>query len=126
MSRCAICRRICCCPGLETVPADAVLGLKTNRRFVEAYMVGLNVEMAHELLWRGFPTDQRGTCFDQFWDVRASPKPRPDINPLHTWREPSAGRRADGAGARAVRHADAQRACCGVIRTQSSTQPRRC
>jgi hypothetical protein len=72
-------------PGLETVPADAVLGLKTNRRFVEAYMVGLNVEMAHELLWRGFPTDQRGTCFDQFWDVRASPKPRPDINPLHQW-----------------------------------------
>ena len=34
-------------------------------------MVGLNVEMGRELLWRGFPTDQRGTYFDQFWDVRA-------------------------------------------------------
>ncbi len=33
-------------PGIETVPPDAVLGLKTNRRFVESYMVGLNVAMA--------------------------------------------------------------------------------
>ena len=32
-------------PGLQTVLPDTVLGLKTNRRFVEAYMVGLNVEM---------------------------------------------------------------------------------
>src|SRR5207249_2502627 len=70
-------------PGLDAVPPDSVIGLKTNRRFVEAYMVGLNVEMAHELLWRGFPTDQRGTCFDQFWDGSASVIPRADINPLH-------------------------------------------
>jgi hypothetical protein len=74
-------------PGLQTVPPDSVIGLKTNRRFVEAYMVGLNVEMARELLWRGFPTDQRGTCFDQFWDVRGAPAPRPDIGPLHLWRD---------------------------------------
>ncbi|MEO6408130.1 MAG: hypothetical protein ABIO45_05185 [Burkholderiaceae bacterium] len=72
-------------PGLQTVPPDSVIGLKTNRRFVEAYMVGLNVEMARELLWRGFPTDQRGTSFDQFWDVRGAPAPRPDIGPLHAW-----------------------------------------
>ncbi|MEJ8823736.1 hypothetical protein WKW80_17120 [Variovorax humicola] len=72
-------------PGLQTVLPDSVIGLKTNRRFVEAYMVGLNVEMARELLWRGFPTDQQGTCFDQFWDVRAAATPRPDIGPLHLW-----------------------------------------
>ncbi|MDM0047976.1 hypothetical protein [Variovorax sp. J22R115] len=72
-------------PGLQTVLPDSVIGLKTNRRFVEAYMVGLNVEMARELLWRGFPTDQRGTCFNQFWDVRGAPEPRPDIGPLHLW-----------------------------------------
>jgi len=72
-------------PGLQTVLPDSVIGLKTNRRFVEAYMVGLNVEMARELLWRGFPTDQRGTCFNQFWDVRGAPAPRPDIGPLHLW-----------------------------------------
>jgi hypothetical protein len=72
-------------PGLDTVAPNSVLGLKTNRRFVEAYMVGLNVEMARELLWRGYPTDQRGTCFDQFWDVQGAPAPQPDIRALHLW-----------------------------------------
>ncbi|MEJ8850704.1 hypothetical protein [Variovorax rhizosphaerae] len=72
-------------PGLEDVLPDSVIGLKTNRRFVEAYMVGLNVEMGRELLWRGFPTDQQGTCFKQFWDTRAAPEPRADIGPLHLW-----------------------------------------
>ncbi len=72
-------------PGLETVPPNTVLGLETNRRFVQAYMVGLNFEMGRELLWRGFPTDQRGTYFDQFWDTRASSLPRSDVIPLHLW-----------------------------------------
>ena len=54
-------------PGLDRVLPDTVLGLRTNRAFVEAYMIGLNVEMARELLWRGFPTDQRGTYFRNFW-----------------------------------------------------------
>ncbi len=34
-------------------------------------MVGLNSEMGSELLWFGYPTDQRGSCFRQFWDVSA-------------------------------------------------------
>ena len=55
-------------PGLETVEPNSVLGLETNARFVEAYMVGLNFEMGRELLWRGYPTDQRGTYFERFWD----------------------------------------------------------
>jgi hypothetical protein len=72
-------------PGLETVLPNSVLGLQTNRRFVEGYMVGLNFEMGRELLWRGFPTDQRGTYFDQFWDVRSAGNLRPDVHPLHQW-----------------------------------------
>jgi hypothetical protein len=85
-------------PGLETVEPNSVLGLETNPRFVEAYMVGLNHEMGRELLWRGFPTDQRGTYFDQFWDARASAPAdddgsafrrhrhrHGDILPLHQW-----------------------------------------
>ena len=83
-------------PGLAEVPADCVLGLATNRRFVEAYLVGLNVEMARELLWRGYPTDQRGTCFAHFWDSRAASEPRPDIAPLHQWNDRALG---DAAGA---------------------------
>ena len=33
-------------------------------------MTGLNHEMNRELLWNGYPTDQRGTFFQQFWDFR--------------------------------------------------------
>ena len=57
-------------PGLNEVPPNTVTLLRTNPRFVEAYMVGLNHEMSRELLWREFPTDQRGTYFRRFWDHR--------------------------------------------------------
>jgi hypothetical protein len=55
-------------PGLGKIrkPEMATL-LQTNNRFIEAYLVGLNHEMARELLWREYPTDQRGTYFDSFW-----------------------------------------------------------
>ncbi len=56
-------------PNLELIPNNTVSLLQTNQRFIEAYMVGLNHEMACELLWREFPTDQRGSYFRQFWDV---------------------------------------------------------
>jgi hypothetical protein len=81
-------------PGLDKVPANSVSVLEMNRRFISAYMVGLNHEMARELLWHGFPTDQRGTYFRQFWDP-ASYFPAPgatltpgqleDIDPITSW-----------------------------------------
>jgi hypothetical protein len=83
-------------PGLEQVPPNSVIGLQTNRRFVDAYMVGLNFEMARELLWRGYPTDQRGTCFDQFWDTRGAVVPRRDVTPLHLWGDRGLGDPAGG------------------------------
>jgi hypothetical protein len=55
-------------PGVAKVPPDSLSALPTNPRFIEAFMLGLNHEMGRELLWRGYPTDQRGTCFRQFWD----------------------------------------------------------
>ena len=59
-------------------------------------MVGLNHEMARELLWREYPTDQRGSYFRQFWDVSgylpeagenlATLAERlKDIPEIHTW-----------------------------------------
>jgi len=80
-------------PGIEQVPPNTISLLETNPRFIEAYMVGLNHEMGRELLWRGFPTDQRGTYFRQFWDVLGRvPVPTPDereglkdILPITTW-----------------------------------------
>jgi hypothetical protein len=72
-------------PGLDSIAPDTVVGLKTNQRFVEAYMVGLNHEMGRELLWRGYPTDQRGTYFSHFWGLGEPNTKDPDIADLNTW-----------------------------------------
>jgi hypothetical protein len=72
-------------PGLDTVDPDTVVGLRTNRRFVEAYLVGLNHELGRELLWRGFPTDQRGSWFRHFWGLGVPNAAPPDVDELTTW-----------------------------------------
>lgn len=71
-------------PGLEHVPPNTVAALQTNQAFVEAFMAGLSTEMARELLWREFPTDQRGTYFRQFWAVADLADAR-QIRPMHQW-----------------------------------------
>lgn len=85
-------------PGVEQVQPNTVGLLEANHTFIEAYMVGLNHEMARQLLWNGYPTDQRGSYFRQFWDVSAYvPQPGDptnpaqlaellkDIPPINTW-----------------------------------------
>ena len=76
-------------PGVGEIPPNTVSLVVTNQRFVESYMLGLNHEMARELLWREYPTDQRGTYFRQFWDVRGYAGPPGtelrDIEPIHQW-----------------------------------------
>ena len=79
-------------PGLDKVPQDTLALLQTNQSFVEAYMVGLNHEMARELLWHGYPTDQRGSYFRQFWRRRTQDGSGPvapvrDITPIDQWRQ---------------------------------------
>jgi hypothetical protein len=83
-------------PNLNLVPPNSITLLANNREFIEAYLVGLNHEMARELLWREYPTDQRGTPFRQFWDARVMLSPPGeteaqrrergyDIPPIHAW-----------------------------------------
>jgi hypothetical protein len=73
-------------PGLEHVPPDSVSAVASNQAFVEAFLIGMNHEMSRELLWRGYPTDQRGTVFRHFWDARGAAAPPPgDIVRIHTW-----------------------------------------
>jgi hypothetical protein len=85
-------------PGVEQIPPDTVGLLEANHTFIESYMVGLNHEMARQLLWNDYPTDQRGSYFRQFWDVSAYvPQPTDptdpaalaellkDIPPVNTW-----------------------------------------
>jgi hypothetical protein len=99
-------------PGIATVPQNTLALLKINMRFVEAYMVGCNHEFAGELLWREYPTDQRGSYFRQFFQVMdsvsadsvngAEPEAVPelfkDVRQLHTWR--------DSLGSHAMRQID--------------------
>jgi hypothetical protein len=59
-------------PGTKNIPQNTIGILQTNPTFINSYMVGLNHEMARELLWRGYPTDQRGSYFRQFWDASAA------------------------------------------------------
>ena len=57
-------------PGLEQFEhSDIVSALISNPRFIEAFLVGANHEVARELLWRGFPTDQRSTPLRAFWTM---------------------------------------------------------
>ena len=56
-------------PNLDKLPNNSISLMEVNQPFIEAYMVGLNYEMAGELLWNEYPTDQRGSYFRQFWDI---------------------------------------------------------
>ena len=82
-------------PNLELIEPDSITLLETNQRFIEAYLVGLNHEFARELLWREYPTDQRGTLLPPVLgrvdatvtagDDEALRERLRDIPPLHRW-----------------------------------------
>ena len=78
-------------PGLDAMPANSVGAVTVNQRFVEAFLVGANHEMGRELLWRGFPTDQRGSVFRVFWDRRGGANPQGrDITTIDGWKSTEA------------------------------------
>jgi hypothetical protein len=56
-------------PNIGKIALNSITLMETNQRFIESYMVGLNHEFARKLLWREYPTDQRGSYFRQFWSV---------------------------------------------------------
>lgn len=82
-------------PNINLIPENSITLLENNQKFIESYMVGINHEMSRELLWREYPTDQRGSYFRQFWDVKSFLPPSPvpdnikeqlyDIPKIHTW-----------------------------------------
>ena len=83
-------------PNIDKLPDNSITLLENNQSFIEAFMVGMNHEMARELLWNEYPTDQRGSYFRQFWNVDDSlfpldPDPEKDkemkldIRKINTW-----------------------------------------
>jgi hypothetical protein len=69
-------------PGVSNVLMDTAALLETNSRFVEAFLVGLNEELARELLWREYPAYRTGTYFQTFWGATHDGAPAPDIPPI--------------------------------------------
>jgi hypothetical protein len=73
-------------PGISNVPMNVAALLETNPRFVEAFLVGLNEELARELLWREVPLDVKATYFRTFWGARTGAgSPAPDIPSIDTF-----------------------------------------
>ncbi|MBI5301751.1 MAG: hypothetical protein HY868_06425 [Chloroflexi bacterium] len=83
-------------PGIGQLPPDSITLLETNPRFIEAFMVGLNYEMNRELLWREYPTDQRGTPLRKFWSWSDGGADLPQ--PIHQWITGGLGAHVRGTG----------------------------
>lgn len=64
----------------------------SNQAFEEAFLLGMNTEMGRELMWREYPTDQRGSYFRKFWDQSELPKKEElkskyyDIEDIDKWK----------------------------------------
>jgi hypothetical protein len=87
-------------PNINLIGQNSITLLETNQRFIESYLIGLNHEFSRELLWREYPTDQRGSYFRQFWDARGAMTPAGmtpeqrkealrDVPPINRWRRAS-------------------------------------
>ncbi|HEY4267133.1 MAG TPA: hypothetical protein VGM94_02965 [Galbitalea sp.] len=70
-------------PGIDSMPADTTTLVESNREFIDAFLVGMNHELARELLWREYPTDQRGTYSRQFWAHRDTGNPADQYDLTH-------------------------------------------
>jgi len=79
-------------PNVDKLPRNVITLLETNNRFIEAFLAGLNHEMSRELLWREYPTDQRGSYFRQFWNIQdnlfeQNADMKKDIEVMDKWTE---------------------------------------
>ena len=72
-------------PNLNLIPQNSITLLKSNQKFIEAFLAGANYEMGRELLWREYPTDQRGTYFKHFWSSVDATTPTTDITDMYSW-----------------------------------------
>ena len=54
-------------PGVDLVPPNTLGFVLANHAFIEGYMVGLNHEMARQLLWNDTDRSAR-QLFRQFWE----------------------------------------------------------
>lgn len=60
-------------PSSGEMRSNSIAILNSNPKFEEAFLLGMNTEMGQELMWREYPTDQRGSYFRKFWDQTTLP-----------------------------------------------------
>lgn len=77
-------------PCIDELPNNSVTIFQNNAAFIESFLCGMNTEMGRELLWREYPTDQRGSYFKKFWDSETSVEDIRndnfyDVKSIHTW-----------------------------------------
>ncbi len=70
-------------PAVDLLRRNRVRLVAGNAEFVGAFLVGANHELGHELLWRGYPVNLRGTYFHRFWSYLDSE--RGDVDELRNW-----------------------------------------
>jgi len=85
-------------PGLNQIPNNSLVILKTNLAFIEAYMVGLNHEMSRELLWREYPTYLGNSYFPKFWNDHGSSSPTTEKYDIGSWQKELGGNMREGMG----------------------------
>lgn len=55
-------------PAAGSLGKNSISCFYSNPAFEESFLMGMNTEMGRELMWREYPTDQRGSYFRKFWD----------------------------------------------------------
>ena len=89
-------------PSVDQLKLNSISCFVTNPAFEEAFLAGMNTEMGRELLWREYPTDERGSYFMKFWDQSVLPKDFSkdyfDMKFLHQWDKKLGMNHAEGKG----------------------------
>lgn len=79
-------------PASGKLAKNSISCFYSNQTFEEAFLLGMNTEMGRELMWREYPTDQRGSYFRKFWDQSELPKKEElkskyyDIEDIDKWK----------------------------------------
>jgi hypothetical protein len=79
-------------PASGKLAKNSISCFYSNQAFEEAFLLGMNTEMGRELMWREYPTDQRGSYFRKFWDQSDLPKKEElkskyyDIEDIDKWK----------------------------------------
>jgi hypothetical protein len=74
-------------PGVSGLAKDSVIALQSNRKFVDAFLLGLNTQVLNELRWRNIPIATGCTPIKMFWgQLNAGGDRRErDILGVETW-----------------------------------------